>query len=97
MSDFFSAEHRREYHEREKAYYRNPVIQWHSAEEPAAGDLLEPGYYVLHSCGEPGCCRPAGPFATPEEAREYSRVQLVAKEEERAQRRRQRTQPSKQK
>jgi len=88
MAAHFTAERWRAYHEREKAYYRNPMIQWFSAGEMiATASPNEPGYYVLHSCGEPGCCLPAGPFATPEQALEYSRVQLMAKEEERAQRR----------
>jgi hypothetical protein len=84
MTDYWTPDKRRAYHEREKAYYWNPTIQWFAAEEMLPGN--EAGYYVLHSCGEPSCCIPAGPFATPEEAREYSRVQLVAKEEDRMRR-----------
>jgi hypothetical protein len=85
MADHFSPEEWRAYHEREKAYYRNPTIQWFAADEMDIGPN-ETGYYVLHSCGEPGCCTPAGPFATLEEAREYSRVQLVAKQDDRMRR-----------
>jgi hypothetical protein len=31
MAAHFTAERWRAYHEREKAYYRNPMIQWFSA------------------------------------------------------------------
>jgi hypothetical protein len=74
------------YHESEKAYYLNPTVEWFDEDVTAGLGLPAPGYYVLHSCGEPACCQPAGPFQTTEEAREYSRVHLVAREDERAKR-----------
>ncbi len=69
------------YHDSVRAYYQNPNIVWIESDAAAAGGPIEePGYYVLHSCGEPGCCRPAGPFSSIEQALEFSRSELVAQE-----------------
>jgi hypothetical protein len=68
------------YHEAQRAYFRDPTIQWFDPGELAEVGISEPGHYVLGSCGEPGCCYPVGPFSTPEEALEYSRQHLVERQ-----------------
>jgi len=75
-------------HKRAKAYYQYPDIQWIEPSDSAAmraagGPLQGAGFYILHSCGEPSCCRPAGPFPTEEEALAHSRRELVAQAEAR--------------
>jgi hypothetical protein len=57
-------------------YY--PDIRWIEAGTVAGGSLLaRSGYFVLAECGRIECCRPTGPFATKEEAREWSRKNLL--------------------
>lgn len=71
------------YFESQRAYYLDPDIQWFHAGDLADYGISAAGYYVLGSCGEPGCCLPSGPFSTVEEAHQYSRQHLVAGETER--------------
>jgi hypothetical protein len=63
-------------------YYRSPIVRWFEAGygadgSVAGGALPESGYYVLHHCGNPDCCRPEGPFKSEPEAQEWSRQNLV--------------------
>jgi hypothetical protein len=56
----------------------DPEIAWFEAGFGSSGGvnggpLAEAGYYVIAQCGRPECCRPAGPFATVEAARGWSR------------------------
>lgn len=56
------------------AYYGDPEVCWFDAGTIACGGpLIGTGYYVLAHCCRIECCRPEGPFATTEEAREWSR------------------------
>ena len=69
-----------------EAYYRDPEIVRFEAGYGAkggvnGGPLTATGFYILHHCGRTECCRPEGPFATVEEAREWSRLNLTEKAE----------------
>jgi hypothetical protein len=56
------------------AYYCDPEVRWiESGTDAIGGPLPSDGYYVLAHCGRIECCRPAGPFATKNEAMDWSR------------------------
>jgi hypothetical protein len=60
-----------------KAYYLDPEVVWLEAGTPAdLGPLLEAGFYVLAHCGDPLCCRPAGPFKSLADGIAWSRNTL---------------------
>ena len=63
------------------AYYRDPEIVWLDAGYGNGGGvnggpIVASGHYVLMHCGRTECCRPEGPFATVEDARQWSRENL---------------------
>jgi hypothetical protein len=61
-----------------KGYYRDPEIAWFEAGLTAlGGPLPASGYYVIHHCGRPECCRPDGPFKTADQARDWPRWNLA--------------------
>lgn len=60
------------------SYYRDPEVVWlRGGTDAVGGPLPKEGYYALAHCGRIGCCRPAGPFETPAEARDWSREHWV--------------------
>jgi hypothetical protein len=65
------------------AYYRDPDIRWLETGTLVAsgGSLPSEGYYVLAHCLRVECCRPAGPFASLDEARKWSRKNWLPKAE----------------
>lgn len=59
-------------------YYRDPKVEWFDRGDPLIGHrAAASGCYILHFCGDANCCRPVGPFASIEEAREWSRQHLA--------------------
>jgi|ETNmetMinimDraft_23_1059889.scaffolds.fasta_scaffold309077_1 hypothetical protein len=58
-------------------YFMDPHVQFllASDEEVAGGAITESGYYVFPFC-DPMCCRPAGPFRSVVEAREWARKEF---------------------
>jgi hypothetical protein len=76
-AEWTGSEHRMVFSREEKAnlvaYYRDPIVRWLEAGTVANGGILpKGGYYVLAHCGRVECCRPEGPFATKEDAREWA-------------------------
>jgi hypothetical protein len=73
-----SAESIEHYGKTLRNYYLNPTIGWlEEGLEAVGGPISEPGYYLLHFCGVPECCRPDGPFKSETEAREWAAQNLV--------------------
>jgi hypothetical protein len=63
-----------------QAYYHDPEIVWLEAGQFLGGivggperRLHESGFYVMPLCGRMECCAPEGPFATAEQALQWSR------------------------
>jgi hypothetical protein len=65
-----------------KSYYMNPEVVWLEAGFGSkggvnGGPIAEDGFYILHHCGRPECCRPEGPFSTIAEAKAWSQENLA--------------------
>jgi hypothetical protein len=59
-------------------YYLNPTIEWlEEGLEASGGPTSAAGYYVLHFCEVPECCRPDGPFKSETDARDWAAQNLV--------------------